>query len=203
MAKKSFTLIELIVVIAIIAILAAIIAPNAMKAIRKAQVAKTVADMKAIKTALLAYHVDTGVWPDPFYYRSPGYGHRNLGCASYSFNQPPLMANEDNRPGWDGPYLDKIMRSPLVHAYVSGGFTYPGTYWIGGTSCYSQCFDFNGDGINEVCNATSVQLAGLETADALAVDNVFDQGNATVGRRGIMNVVQSTDYCYIYLYVGN
>ncbi|MDD5668716.1 MAG: prepilin-type N-terminal cleavage/methylation domain-containing protein [Candidatus Omnitrophica bacterium] len=199
---RGFTLIELIVVIAIIAVLAAIIAPNAFKAIRKAQISKTVTDMKALKTGILAYYADTGRYPDPFYFRVNGYGHRNNGCASYSFSNPPLMANEDNVVGWDGPYVDKALRSPLVHDYVAGGYTYPGTYWIGGTSCYSQSFDFNGDGSADVTGAASIQLAGLETIDALAVDNVFDAGGGRIGTNGSMNVVQSSDYCYIYYYVG-
>ncbi|MDD2702689.1 MAG: prepilin-type N-terminal cleavage/methylation domain-containing protein [Candidatus Omnitrophica bacterium] len=201
MICRAFTLIELIVVIAIIAVLSAIIAPNAFKAIRKAQISKTAADFKTLKSALIAYSADTGRFPDPFYFRTPGYGHRNNGCASYSFTSPPLMANGDNVSGWDGPYVDKSMRSPLVHAYVSGGYTYPGTYWIGGTSCYAQSFDLDGNGSLEITNAVSIQLAGLELSDALAVDNIFD-GGGIVGRRGSMNVVQSTDYCYIYFLVG-
>jgi len=197
---SSFTLIELIVVIAI---LAAIIAPSAFRAIKKAQVSKTVADMKAIKNALLTYYADTGKFPGPFYFRINGYGHRNIGCAAYHFTNPPLMANEDNVPGWDGPYLENVVRSPLVHEYVPGGYTYPGTYWIGGTDCYRQSFDFDGNGSIDVSNAASVQLAGLSRADALAIDNVFDSGDGKVGVSGTMNVRQGLGYYYIYLYVGS
>jgi len=89
LTRRAFTLIELVVVIAIIAILAAIITPNAFRAIKKAQVSKTVADMKAIKNALLTYYADTGKFPDPFYFRINGYGHRNIGCAAYHFTNPP------------------------------------------------------------------------------------------------------------------
>jgi prepilin-type N-terminal cleavage/methylation domain-containing protein len=202
MRQRAFTLIELIVVIAIIAVLAAIIAPNAFKAIHKAQISKTVADLKTLKNGLIAYSADTGRFPDPFYFRAPGYGHRNADCAGYGFTSPPLMANEDNVSGWDGPYVDKAVRSPLVHTYVSGGFTYPGTYWIGGTSCYAQSFDLGGDGSAEITGAVSVQLAGLELSDALAVDNIFDGGGGSVGMNGSMTVIQAADYCYIYFFVG-
>ena len=117
--KKSFTLIELIVVIAIIAILAAIIAPNAFKAIEKAKAAKTVADLKAIKTAIQTLYADTGKFP--------------LGCPAFSNSNPDVSIQGStvgivskppvgvtSNPGdsvlcewvqadvdsWDGPYID-------------------------------------------------------------------------------------------------
>ena len=89
-----------------------------------------------------------------------------------------------------------------MHTYVSGGYTYPGTYWIGGTNCYSAAFDFDGNGSIDVSKAVNVQLAGLELSDALAVDKIFNGGAGIIGRSGIMNVAPSTDYCYIYFYVG-
>jgi len=200
--RKAFTLIEIIVVIAVIGVLAAIITPNALKAIKKAQVAKTVADMKSLKTALLNYYADTGRFPDPFYFRANGYGHRNATGASYSFTYPPVIANEDGAVNWNGPYLDNIHTSPLIHSYVSGGFTYPGTYWIGGTNIYQQSFDLDDNGSADITNAVSIQLAGLELADALAIDNAFDNDGGRVGRHGIMNVTAGSGYYYIYLYVG-
>ena len=117
--KKSFTLIELIVVIAIIAILAAIIAPNAFKAIEKAKVAKTTADLKAIKTAIGAMYADTGKFPS--------------GCVAFTVNDPEVFLDtaqadlvseppvgvfvaagtggscewtQANVNAWDGPYLE-------------------------------------------------------------------------------------------------
>lgn len=199
--KRGFTLVELIVVIAIIAVMAAVVSPNAYKAVHKAKIAKTAADMKAIKGALLAYYADTGKFPDPFYYKMGAYGHRNSDCAWYPFSSPPLTANEDNVAGWDGPYLDRVLTSPLSPVYVSGGYTYPGTYWIGGTNCYNQCFDLNGDGTNDICNAANVQLAGLTLADALALDKLFD-GTPVNGQSGSMNIAAGSGYYYARLYAG-
>ena len=203
-SRKGFTLVELIVVIAFISILAAMIAPNAYKAVRKAKIAKSAADMKTIRSALLAYATDTGKFPDPFYFRVPGYGHRNDSNDGYNFNSPPLMANEDNVRGWDGPYMDKVATSGLSHPYVATGYTYPGIYWIGGTNIYRQSFDFDGDGTAESTNMISVQLAGLELADALAIDHIFDGNNGYNGRRGSMNLSPFTggEYYFIYLNVG-
>ncbi|MDD2703559.1 MAG: prepilin-type N-terminal cleavage/methylation domain-containing protein [Candidatus Omnitrophica bacterium] len=111
---NGFTLMELIVVIAIIAVLAAIIAPNAFKSIEKSKTAKTVADLKAIKTAVIALYSDTGRFPN--------------GCPAFSVQNPEVYFNTAQaglilRPTvgvvegscrwdqpevdrWDGPYLE-------------------------------------------------------------------------------------------------
>jgi len=97
--NKSFTLIELIVVIAIIAILAAIIAPNAFKAIEKAKISRAIADLRAVKTALLTLYTDTGHWPvEP--YPDPAWQ------LSISIDSD-LYSNLHSWQGWDGPYLEK------------------------------------------------------------------------------------------------
>ena len=99
--KESFTLIELIVVIAIIAILAAIIAPNAFKAIEKAKISKTIADLKTIKTACQSLYADTGKWP------YAGASHITVANSHLLKNPAPTWDGVDeDRSGWDGPYLD-------------------------------------------------------------------------------------------------
>ncbi len=94
MRKGGFTLIELIVVIAIVAILAAVIAPNAFKAIDKAKITGTIADYKAVKTGVMAFYADCGVWPVT---TTTGGG---------------LVSNTGGTggvttTGWDGPYIEK------------------------------------------------------------------------------------------------
>ncbi|HUT23021.1 MAG TPA: prepilin-type N-terminal cleavage/methylation domain-containing protein [Sumerlaeia bacterium] len=54
----GFTLIELLIVVAIIAILAAIAVPNFLEAQVRAKVSRTKSDMRALRTAMEAYHVD-------------------------------------------------------------------------------------------------------------------------------------------------
>ena len=94
--KRAFTLIELLVVIAIIAVLAAIVAPNAFRAIEKAKISATIADVRSIRTGAMAYYADTGTWP----------------AMSAVADIPPCtavpgFAATDGRTNWDGPYLEK------------------------------------------------------------------------------------------------
>lgn len=62
--KKGFTLIELLIVVAIIGIIAAIAIPNLLNAIQRGKQKRTMADMRAIGTAVEAYAVDNNKYPD-------------------------------------------------------------------------------------------------------------------------------------------
>lgn len=55
---RAFTLIELLIVVAIIAILAAIAVPNFLEAQTRAKVARVVADMRTMDTAIQTYRID-------------------------------------------------------------------------------------------------------------------------------------------------
>ncbi len=61
--EKGFTLIELLIVVAIIGIIAAIAVPNLLTAIQRSKRSRTVADMRAIGTALGSYQVDNNQFP--------------------------------------------------------------------------------------------------------------------------------------------
>ncbi len=62
-AKRSFTLIELLIVVAIIGILAAIAVPNFLNAQMRAKVARVQGDFDAISTAFEMYLLDNGDLP--------------------------------------------------------------------------------------------------------------------------------------------
>lgn len=66
MKNHGFTLIELLIVVAIIAILAAIAVPNFLEAQTRAKVARCVADMRSIATAIETYHIDANHYPFDF-----------------------------------------------------------------------------------------------------------------------------------------
>ena len=61
--KKGFTLIELLIVVAIIGIIAAIAIPNLLNAIQRGKQKRTMADMRAIGTAVESYAVDNNMYP--------------------------------------------------------------------------------------------------------------------------------------------
>lgn len=175
MLSKSFTLIELIVVIAIIAILAAIIAPNVFKAIEKAKISRTVADMKSIKTAVLSYYADTGSWPNSHYIRD---------------NTSSLLT-DPGIAGWDGPYLEKIAQSPLSRQPGIGGCPVFGYYYVwwdrSSSGTYSCYFDLDEDGGSEITDGISVCVYGLASAaETIRLDTVID-GSGHLGRGGLMN----------------
>ncbi|GAK51961.1 general secretion pathway protein G [Candidatus Moduliflexus flocculans] len=61
--EKGFTLIELLIVVAIIGIIAAIAVPNLLTAIQRSKQKRTMADLRAIGTALGSYQVDYNLYP--------------------------------------------------------------------------------------------------------------------------------------------
>ncbi len=66
--SKGFTLIELLVVIAIISLLSAIVLASIKSAREKAQITKTVAEMKSLQTALELYKNQFGRYPGELEY---------------------------------------------------------------------------------------------------------------------------------------
>lgn len=172
---NGFTLIELIVVIAVIGILAAIIAPNAFKAIEKAKIARTSADMKTIKTSVLNYYADTGRWP---------------ACHYINTINSPLLTN-DGVVGWNGPYLEKIAMSPLSRQPAVGGCPVFGYYYVwwnrSSSGTYSCYFDLDGDGTPEITDGISVCVYGLASmTETTKLDAVFDPPGS-LGETGMMN----------------
>ncbi len=79
MNKSSFTLIELLIVVAIIGILAAIAVPNFLNAQVRAKVARSLADLRSIRTAMGMYSVDNGRnIMDPWEWNQQGFYQRGF-----------------------------------------------------------------------------------------------------------------------------
>ena len=94
---QGFTLIELLLVVVIIGILAAIVVPRLVGRSDEARRKATMADIKAISTALGAYEVDNGKYPNTA-----------QGLAA-------LLAKPGGTPepkNWKGPYLSNMTEIP-------------------------------------------------------------------------------------------
>jgi prepilin-type N-terminal cleavage/methylation domain-containing protein len=76
--NEAFTLIELLIVVAIIGILAAIAVPNFLNAQTRAKVSRSVADLKAISTAIEMNQLDRNVLLVDFWDQDTDWGKKRI-----------------------------------------------------------------------------------------------------------------------------
>ncbi len=111
--KEGFTLIELLIVVAIIGIIAAIAIPNLLNAIQRGRQKRTMADMRAIGTAVESYAVDNNKYP--------------AGGSAVSTIQATLEPRYiaqvplDDAWGTDYDYLSSPSTSPQAYSVESYG----------------------------------------------------------------------------------
>ena len=97
----GFTLIELLIVMVILGLLASLVAPTMFSKVDSSKRNTAVAQMQMIATALDAFRLDVGRYPD------------NL-----------TELRQSDRRGWDGPYLPKdVPLDPWGNNYV---YRFPG-----------------------------------------------------------------------------
>jgi len=186
-SKQAFTLIELIVVIAIIAVLAAIIAPNAFKAIEKAKISTCISDIKAIKTAALAFYADTGTIPCT---KAGGWGEdpgftKEITPANCWASEGGCAAGCTNVLGWDGPYLEKWKRSP----WGTGG---------GGKYDWERWANYSPRGMGITCALSGVvtleSYGAVPVASLQKIDSVLDEGDLSNGYVFVEGDVSNPSY---------
>lgn len=97
----GFTLIELLIVMVILGLLASLVAPQMFSKVESSKRGTAMAQMQMISTALSAYRLDVGRYPQ----------------------QLSELIRSDAR-GWDGPYLpNNVPLDPWGNSYV---YRFPG-----------------------------------------------------------------------------
>jgi general secretion pathway protein G len=115
--QKGFTLIELLIVVAIIGIIAAIAIPNLLNAINRGRQKRSMADMRAIATALEAYSVDFNFYP-----RTAISGA--LTTQLDAFLTPTFIKRLPTNDGWNQPFVvmnDASGVSYTIYSQAKGG----------------------------------------------------------------------------------
>jgi len=115
--QKGFTLIELLIVVAIIGIIAAIAIPNLLNAINRGRQKRSMADMRAIATALEAYSVDFNFYP-----RTTVTG--DLGTKLDKYLTPTFIKRLPVNDGWNQEfqmYNDPSGVSYTIYSKAKGG----------------------------------------------------------------------------------
>jgi len=96
--QSGFTLIEILVVMAIIGMLAVMVAPSIFNQQAGAQRDAALTQIASLETALDAYRLDVGQYPDSL---------------------EGLVENDSDRAAWNGPYLRRdLPQDPWGNDYV-------------------------------------------------------------------------------------
>lgn len=98
--RGGFTLVEMLLVLVILATLAAIVYPKVMGRSEQARVTAAQTQIANFKTALDAYEVDNGKYPQ---------GRNGLN---------DLLVQPRDAVSWHGPYLESIPKDPWGGDYV-------------------------------------------------------------------------------------
>jgi general secretion pathway protein G len=112
--QRGFTLVEMLLVLVILATLAAIVYPKVMGRSEQARITAAQTQIANFKTALDAYEVDNGKYPQ---------GRNGLN---------DLIVQPRDAVSWHGPYLESIPKDPWGndYAYECPGKHNPSSYDI-------------------------------------------------------------------------
>lgn len=172
---KGFTLIELLIVIAIIGVLSSIIIVSLSSARDSAKAAKSVAEIKALRTGVIAYFADTGQLP--------------VGCGLNCTSTSDPFLNALGVPRWGGPYL------PLPNGLWNLSHGWGGHMTVdvadinmNGTPDLYIFLDEDAPGTNANNNTGLIPLFGLQKIDETIDDGNLSTGNARGDGQGYLTV---------------
>jgi len=102
-SRKGFTMVELLLVLVILGVLAALVMPKFSGTSQRGRVTAAQTQISAFKTALEAFNVDMGVYPQ---------GKNGLNDL--------IQRPRDGQQNWHGPYLqnDAIPKDPWGNDYI-------------------------------------------------------------------------------------
>ena len=156
--QKGFTLTELLLVIAIIGALAGIILASITKAREKAQIAKTVIEVKELSKSIYQYYIDTSVYPV---------------CGSPCDATTDPLLNDLGVSGWDGPYATIYNKT---HPWGGAFSTADDVDLDGGGDDYVIILNDDSPGSAEVVSDALIPLEAM-----LDIDNILDDGDLSTG----------------------
>ncbi len=133
-SREAFTLIELLLVLVILAVLAAVIVPKFTSRSKDAKISAAKADISNLETALDAYEVDNGEYPN----------------SQQGLNA--LVEAPSGTKNWKGPYVKKIPNDPWGNPYV---FVSPGSHNTQGYDIQSYGPDGRDGGNDDIANFTT------------------------------------------------
>ena len=131
-ARKAFTLIEMLLVLVIIATLAAVIVPKFTRRSEQARITAARADVANLEVALDAFEIDAGRYPT---------AEEGLGA---------LLTQPSDAREWHGPYIKRgLPKDPWGNPYV---YRSPGDHNTDSYDLYSFGPDGNEGGADDIDN---------------------------------------------------
>jgi len=163
-ARKSFTLLELLIVIAIAVIIAGGLVPLFGVTKKDAKIAKLLALIDALKDASMRYYFDTGEYAIEFgnFGESCPQTHRKLSC-------------DPGVSGWQGPYISR----PLMEEDnpLGVGTPFESSFYL--HDLVQTDFDFDGDGSVDrraMTAGNSISFDVDSEATGKKIDDMLDKG---------------------------
>ena len=129
--QSGFTLIELLITVAIIGVIAAVAIPNLLNAINRGKQKRTMADIRAIATAVESYNVDNTAYPVA----------ADVSALTGSI-QPVYLDPVPDLDGWGNSFA--IQSQAERYTIGSGGADGGSLNWVGGpTSSFNDAIIFS------------------------------------------------------------